>query len=356
MCAEAVNWDPRPESARLVDWDVASRVGARLSGSTSVSQLERARIVEDFGELIPRAEELVVEFTQLVPQGYRARPWVMNRMEWIDANLRGFQRVIEPLAIRVFEKSGDAGSGTAVRRKALGLQVGLLMGYVSRKVLGQYDLFLPPDDEGMLYFVGPNVATTERRFRFPPRDFRMWISLHEVTHRVQFGAVSWLRPFLLRQVDTYLSSVDLDPKRVFAVLKKAVEEVRNKSSKQDLIMLLMTPEQRQIVERIQGLMSLLEGHANFVMDNLGEEHVDQAARMRRALQERRKSSGLEKTFQRVIGFDAKVRQYDIGERFVSHIVERAGMEGFNRIWSSEDNLPSLAEVSKPDDWLARVHP
>jgi len=354
---EALDWNMRERSSALVDWQTASSVGARLAGAgPPLSDLERARLDDDFADAVPQAESLVAEFTGLRPEGYRARPWVMTRSEWIDANLRGFQRVLEPLASRLLERSGS-GRTAGIRRKGLGLQVGLLMGYVGRKVLGQYDLFLPPDDDGLLYFVGPNVVGVERRFRFPRRDFRLWLSLHEVCHRVQFGSVPWLRGYLTGQVDTYLSAMEVDPKRILDALKRAVEEVRKGGrSAQDLIFLLMTPEQRAVLERVQGMMSLLEGHANFVMDRVGTGRVAEGARMRRSLQERRRSTGIERTFQRVIGFESKIRQYDVGERFVTAVVDGAGIEAFNRVWESEANLPTMAEVMKPADWLARVAP
>jgi coenzyme F420 biosynthesis associated uncharacterized protein len=340
----------------LLDWPTASRVGRRLSGrGPTLTKLERARIVEDFAELVGDAETLVKEFTGLSHDGYRARSWVMNRSEWIDANLRGFQRVIEPLATRALARHGV--SAGAIRRKVLAAQVGSLMGYVSRKVLGQYDLFLPPDDDGLIYFLGPNVAEVEQRFNFPKRDFRMWLALHEVTHRIQFGGVPWLKGFLTRQVDEYLSQIELDPKRVVETLRQAVEEVRRNGARgADLLPLLMTPGQREIFERMQGLMSLLEGHASFVMEQLGEEHVKEAERMRRGLQHRRRSSRVERGFQKMIGFDRKISQYATGGRFVAHVVERAGMQGFNRVWQDEGTLPTLEEVVRPDDWLARVSP
>jgi coenzyme F420 biosynthesis associated uncharacterized protein len=279
---------------------------------------------------------------------------VLSRSQWIDQNLRGFQTVLEPLAARVLGRKNQGGS---VRRKGLGLQIGLLMGYVSRKVLGQYDLFLPPDDDGLLYFVGPNVVQVERRMRFRRRDFRLWLSLHEVAHRVQFGSVPWLRTHLTGQVDAYLDSVELDSKRVMEALRRAAEQVRSGERRgQDLIFLFMTEEQRTILGRVQALMSLLEGHANYVMDTVGAERVPGADRMRRGLHDRRKSSGIERSFQRLIGFESKVRQYDVGERFVAAVVERAGMAGFNRVWDEPANLPSLEEVMAPDRWLARVGP
>jgi coenzyme F420 biosynthesis associated uncharacterized protein len=201
------------------------------------------------------------------------------------------------------------------------------------------------------------VAEVEQRFRFPTRDFRMWLCLHEVAHRVQFGGVPWLRGFLTRQIDGYLSQIDLDPKRVFEALRRAVDEVRQHGARGvDLLPLLMTPEQREIFERMQGLMSLLEGHGNFVMEEVGRDHVRDADRMKLGLQQRRRSSRVERSFQRLIGFDRKISQYDTGRRFIAHVVERAGMDGFNRVWEGEQNLPTLGEVQNPDAWLARVSP
>jgi coenzyme F420 biosynthesis associated uncharacterized protein len=354
---EAVDWGmhDRSPASGLVDWKLASTIGARLTGGgPQLSETDRARLNEDFAELVPTAEDIVAEFTGMRPEGYRARAWVMSRSQWIDQNLRGFQTVLEPLAERVM---GQRAQGGSVRRKGLGLQVGLLMGYVSRKVLGQYDLFLPPDDDGLLYFVGPNVVAVERRMRFRRRDFRLWLSLHEVTHRVQFGSVPWLQSYLTGRVDSLLETMDIDSKRVVEALKRAVEQVRAGGRRgQDLVFLFMTPEQRAIVDGVQALMSLLEGHANYVMDTVGERHVPGAGRMRRGLHDRRRSSGIERSFQRLIGFDAKVRQYDVGERFVATVVERAGMAGFNRVWESPEHLPTLDEVHRPDRWLERLRP
>ena len=354
---EAVDWGmhDRDPAFGLVDWKLASNVGARLTGGgPQLSETERARLNEDFAELVPHAEGLVAGFTGLHPEGYKARAWVLSRSQWIDQNLRGFQTVLEPLAARVLGRKNQGGS---VRRKGLGLQIGLLMGYVSRKVLGQYDLFLPPDDDGLLYFVGPNVVQVERRMRFRRRDFRLWLSLHEVAHRVQFGSVPWLRTHLTGQVDAYLDSVELDSKRVMEALRRAAEQVRSGERRgQDLIFLFMTEEQRTILGRVQALMSLLEGHANYVMGTVGAERVPGADRMRRGLHDRRKSSGIERSFQRLIGFESKVRQYDVGERFVAAVVAQAGMAGFNRVWDEPANLPSLEEVMAPDRWLARVGP
>jgi coenzyme F420 biosynthesis associated uncharacterized protein len=341
----------------LVDWDSAARIAKRVAGSSPpLTPVQRAQLVEDFSEVVPEAQRRVMEFTGLPASPERARAWVMTRSEWIDQNLRGFRRLIEPLAERVHVRQSSL--FTPLRRQGLALQLGLLMGYLSKKVLGQYDLFLPPEDQGLVYFVGPNVVTVERRFGFPERDFRLWIALHEVDHQLQFGGVPWLRGHVAGLVDTYFDSIQLDPKQLITALRRAVEEIRSGEAEWKgigILFLLMTPEQRKTFREMQAVMSLLEGHGNFVMDELAKDTVDQGGRMRRTLKERRASgAGIEKTFQRAIGFEAKVRQYDQGERFVAEVVESVGMDGFNRVWAGRDNLPTLDEVARPDRWVDRV--
>jgi len=342
---------------RLIDWRTASKIGRRLAGQgMAMTAVDRARITEDFAELLPEAETLVAGFTGLVPGESRARPWVMTRGQWLDANLRAFERVLEPFAQKVLDGRTTAGLGE-LRRKSLGVQLGGLLGYLAHKVLGQYDLFAPPDDEGILYFVGPNVFAVERKFDFPQRDFRLWLCLHEVAHRVQFAGVPWLRGHLSGLVDSYLASVELDPKQLLASLRRAAQEVRQGNAEWrglGWVFLLMTPEQRDMFRRMQAVMSLLEGHGNFVMDGVAQGRIEAGPAFRQRLQERRRRPVVERAFQKAIGFDSKVRQYDVGERFVAQVVDRVGMAGFNRVWEDARNLPSLDEVNQPEAWLSRV--
>jgi coenzyme F420 biosynthesis associated uncharacterized protein len=354
MGATEVDWSMGSQAARLADWDTALQVGKRVSGpGVPVPAVERARMREDFAELVPHAETLITSFSGLSVEGFRSRAWVMSRGEWIRANLNGLQRLIEPLAARVM---ADKANRASYKRKAMGAQAGALLGYVGRRVLGQYDVFVPPDDQGLLYFVGPNVAEVERTFGLPARDFRLWIAIHEVTHRVQFGAAPWLRDHLAGMIDTYLGSVSLDSKELMDQLRHAVDEAKEGMDVRSMgvLYLILNREQRELVLTLQGIMSLLEGHASFVMNEVGREHVADVDRMRRTLAKRRRSSNLERTFQKAIGFEQKIRQYDSGERFVREAVRLAGQDGFNLVWSRPDNLPTLAEISDPAAWVARV--
>jgi coenzyme F420 biosynthesis associated uncharacterized protein len=342
---------------KLIDWRTARVVGEQIAGKgTLLSPVERARLLEDFGEVVPQAEDLVREFTGLSAGEYRARPWVMTRAQWLQANLRGFERILEPFAEKVVSQKTN-GALAGIRRNVLAAQVGGLLGYLGHRVLGQYDLFLPPDDDGLIYFVGPNIAGVERKFGFEPRDFRLWLALHEVAHRLQFAEAAWLRGYLLGLMDSYLNTVEIDPGWLTQSLKRAIDEVRSGRAEYrgfGWIFLLMTPEQREMVRQMQAMMSLLEGHGNFVMDQVSRGRVKNADGFRRTLHERRTKAGVEKAFQKAIGFDVKVRQYAQGEWFVAEVVREAGMEKFNRAWDQPANLPTMEEIARPKEWVARV--
>jgi len=357
--AVELDWSLGSHAARLADWETALRTGRTIAGpGPKVSQPARAALRADLTAHVTEAESLVRTFTGLEVGGFRSRAWVMGRGDWIRQNLKGLQRVMEPLAERVLERrpGGAHANRPTFARKALGVQVGGILGYVARRVLGQFDVFLPPDDDGLIYFVGPNLLDVERSFGLPARDFRLWVAIHEVTHRVQFAAAPWLRGELSGMVDAYLRTVSLDPKDLVEQLARAAEELRPgaRSDGPGGILRLLTPEQRPLFERTQAMMSLLEGHASYVMDEVGAGAVDDLPQLRRALARRRAVGGWEKRVQRAIGFDQKVAQYDAGQRFVHDVVERIGMSGFNLVWEGPGNLPEHGEIGEPDRWIARV--
>ena len=342
---------------RLADWGTARQVGDRLAGpGPALDAVQRARMREDFAEAVPRAEQMVSEHTGLRPGGYPSRAWVMHRGEWLRANLRGFQGLLEPVAARVAAGRADSAL-SGIRRKILGAEVGTLVGYLGRRVLGQYDLFLPPDDDGLIYFVGPNIAGVERKYGFPEADFRLWISLHEVTHRLQFGSAPWLRPHITGLVNSYLATLDLDARALAHRIRMAAEEVRDGKAEWrgfGWLFLVMDDDQRRMFRDMQALMTLLEGHGNFAMNAAGRGAIRGVDTFRRTLRERRRSSAPDRIVQRAIGFDQKVRQYDAGEWFVTSVVEQVGMERFNRVWEGPASVPTPEEIVRPEAWIARV--
>jgi coenzyme F420 biosynthesis associated uncharacterized protein len=201
------------------------------------------------------------------------------------------------------------------------------------------------------------VLALEKRFAFRPRDFRLWIAIHEVTHRAQFTAVPWMKSYYLGLIERALSSIDPDPKRMVHALARAADEFRNGRNPLDdggLVALLATDEQRGALADVQALMSVLEGHGNRVMNRLGREHVAGQARMARVLQARRQSGGMSAVVQKLVGLESKMRQYEVGEAFVDEVERAAGPHGIDAVWRGPEFLPSIGELSAPHDWLARV--
>ena len=187
----------------------------------------------------------------------------------------------------------------------------------------------------LVYYVGPNVLVLEKRFAFRPRDFRLWIAIHECTHRAQFTGVPWLKPYYLSLVDASLSSIDPDPRRLVQALTRAAEEMRAGRNPLDdggLVALLASDEQRGALSEVQALMSLLEGHGNSVMNKLGAEHVAGQARMARVLQARRQSGGVSAVLQKLVGLESKMRQYEVGETFIAEVERIAGPRGIDAAW------------------------
>jgi coenzyme F420 biosynthesis associated uncharacterized protein len=242
-----------------------------------------------------------------------------------------------------------------------GAQVGLLLGWMSTRVLGQYDQLLiedeDPDEQDIVYYVGPNVLSVERRYGFPPREFRLWLALHEVTHRAQFTGVPWMRQHFKSLLDHTLSGVDVDPKALFEGLRRAAEGIRagrNPLDEGGLLSVLASPEQFEAIQEIGGLMSLLEGHGDIVMDRAGADRIPNAARFSRALRERRRQKGVAKLVSVLVGLDAKLRQYEQGERFIEAVEAKGGPELLARVWQGPQWLPSWPEIRAPERWIART--
>ncbi len=232
-----------------------------------------------------------------------------------------------------------------------------MLGWVSRRVLGQYGLILPERADDTVFFVGPNVLAMEKRYAFRPRDFRLWITAHEVTHWGQFTGVPWLRDHVLGLSRSILELIDPDPQKLHRMLKKAASSLRNdeeRSSETGIFGLFATPEQRKIIEQLQAVMSVLEGHGNYVMHQVGQSHIVGVDCMERILHVRRRAGGASAVLQKLVGLDVKMRQYLLGEAFLTDITNRAGTEAMAALWDSPSNMPNLVEISHPTRWLKRV--
>ena len=345
-----------------VDWNMAERVAVRVGGRDPFeSSYHYDSLAPDFAELTTEAEELVGAATGLRSLAGPARARVTDRAGWVRANIKSFSRLLRPITDKLDERMGSS-KLTPFARRATGAEVGALLGWMSTRVLGQYDLLViedeEPDEQDVVYYVGPNILALEKRFAFPPREFRLWLALHEVTHRAQFTGVPWMRGHFLGLVEQSLGSVDPDPKRFVEAIRRVAEGVREGRNPLDdggIVALLATPEQSEVLQQVGGLMSLLEGHGDVTMDRAGAGRIPSAERFSRVLRQRRRNvSPGARLVQRLIGLEAKMNQYEQGEKFIAAVEAEGGPALLNRAFEAPANLPSLAEIRAPREWIDRV--
>ncbi len=343
----------------MIDWDLAVRVGSRLVGEgPRVSRAEADEAVAELRAGAARSTPLVREFTGLVASDRTAPVLVVDRPGWIQANADGFAHVISPLIEKLQEKKGPPSAlAEAVGSRITGVELGAMLGFLGSKVLGQFDPFHDaPGEQGRLLLVAPNIVHTERELGADPHDFRLWVCLHEETHRVQFTAVPWMTDHLRSEMSEIVGAVRTDTSELMGEAVRKVTDLVTGKSDGSLLDLFAGPEQKAVIERVTGVMSLLEGHADVVMDGVGPEVIPSVADIRRKFTQRRKGvGGLDRVLRRLLGLDQKMAQYRDGAVFVRAAVDKVGMEGFNAVWAEPGNLPTKTEILDPSLWIARVH-
>jgi coenzyme F420 biosynthesis associated uncharacterized protein len=356
-------------NGQMIDWDVAVSTGVRWARpGPQVSLAEARQTVAELRELAVAAERPVREITGLQSKVSPGNVAVVDRPGWIRANVDGFRVVLDPLVQQMRQRGAAPASGLlmGVGSRVTGMQAGLILSYLSGRVLGQYELFLPPgsgEDDGeepvgRLTLVAPNIVMVERELGVDPSDFRRWVCLHEETHRVQFTSVPWLRGYVQAQMTEFLLASDLDPAAILDRLRAAADAVAGAmrgGESESLIEAIQTPRQREILDRLTAVMTLVEGHGDYVMDAVGPQVVPSVTEIRERFNARRKKAGrVEQAVRRLLGIDLKMRQYAEGARFVREVVGEAGMDGFNRVWDSPETMPTRGEITNPRAWLARV--
>jgi len=347
-----------------VDWDLAERVARRFAGREPIAASYLGESLHsDFSAVTTRAEQLVGDFTGLHAPG-TASACVLDRPQWVHANVASMRRMLHPLTARVADRMARSPVAPIGRRVA-GTEMGVLLGFMAQRVLGQYDLLVPEDPDasaartgtGAVYYVGANILALEKRYAFRPHDFRLWIAIHEVTHRAQFTAIPWLKEYFLSLVEQALAIVDPDPGRLVQAMMRAADELRKGHNPLDdggLVALFASSEQRGVLAKVQALMSLLEGHGNSVMNELGRMHIAGQERMARVLQARRRSRGVAGILYKLLGFESKLRQYEVGEAFVAEAVRVGGTRAIDAAWRGPEYLPTMDEFARPTEWLTRV--
>ncbi|MBD0738043.1 zinc-dependent metalloprotease [Streptomyces sp. CBMA29] len=378
--------------SEMVDWNLAVATAQRLTRpGPEVSRDEARAIVAELRAHAQESEAHVREFTRMYgdaeapPHGTPVL--IVDRAGWVKANVAGFREVMKPLLGKMQARRPGGPGGVVlgtVGGKVTGVEVGMLLSFLSSRVLGQYETFAPPSRDmpagpvkpgpgesraGRLLLVAPNIVHVERELDVDPHDFRLWVCLHEETHRTQFSAVPWLRDHIEGEIQAFLGETELDASTVIERVREAVQSFTGSGGGKEtdaadaadddrsLVDLVQTPSQREILARLTAVMSLLEGHADYVMDGVGPEVVATVAEIREKFSQRRASGAgrLDQALRKLLGLDAKLRQYRDGERFVRAVVDEVGMDGFNRVWTSPNTLPTKAEIAKPAEWVARVH-
>ncbi len=342
-----------PATPAPIDYDLAVSTARRLvPAGPRLTLSEAADVVNELRDVTARAEEHVRTVTGLSGPGAPGPATVVDRAGWAAGNVDGFRAVLEPLSEQLFAGKSPNRAAEAVTRRVTGVQMGGVLAWLSSKVLGQYEVFLPPDQAaGRLTLVAPNIVETEQRLGVDPSDFRLWVALHEVTHRTQFTAVDWLHDHVRSEIGALLTASRLDdPTALLGRLKDGIGQ------KQSLVELVQTPEQKLVLDRVTAFMSLLEGHAEHVMDGVGPSVVPSVVDIRRRFQQRRAQRGnpLDRLLRRALGLDLKALQYAEGKVFVDHAVRQLGMAGFNRVWTSPETLPTREEIRAPQAWVDRV--
>ena len=344
----------------MVDWSLARQLARFAANAGSAPPpLPEA----DFPRLVAESEAHLRGYTGLEPGDGIPAPETVGRAEWAEVNVDSLGSLLGPVTERLGNRFEGAGPFAGPLRSAAGATVaaecGLVLGYMSQRVLGQYELsLLEPERPARLLFVGPNLSRAVRDLDIDADSFLRWIVLHEVTHVLQFSGVPWLRGQMGSLLREYLDTVEVRIERGAAGglpslpnMGDLVERFREGG----LVALVQTREQRRIFDRIQAVMSVIEGYSEHVMDAVGEQVLPAYEGLRDAMERRRRSrSAPERVLQRMLGLDLKMRQYELGKRFCDDVAQKHGIETLNRVWDDPASIPTLAEIEDPEAWVARV--
>jgi coenzyme F420 biosynthesis associated uncharacterized protein len=344
----------------MVDWSLARQL-ARFAAGAGAEPPELGSV--DFPTLVAETEGHLREYTGLTPVDAIPAPEAVGRTEWAEVNVDSLGALIGPVADRLGTRLESTGPFAGALRAAAGAtvaaEIGLVLGYMAQRVLGQYELsLLEPERTPRLLFVAPNLAKAIRDLDVDRDSFLRWIVLHELTHVLQFQGVPWLRDHMGSLLREYLATMEVRIERGAAGGLPSLPnpaDLLERFREGGLVALVQTREQRAIFDRLQAVMSVIEGYSEHVMDAVGERVLSEYAGLRDSMERRRRSrSAPERALQRLLGLDLKMRQYEQGKRFCDAVASRHGVDALNRVWDAPEAIPTLAELDDPDAWVARV--
>ena len=364
LTAQLVTDPGDPAATSYVDWEFAKATGRRLvPAGPTVSRAEAAEEVAGIRAAAAAARGPVAATSRLHTPGDLPDAVVVDRPAWIAANADSMSSLMDPVFSSVLAKAAArSGRGAppaalgAIGGKVTGAEAGSLLAFMASKVLGQYDL--APGGTPKLLLVAPNLVQAQRDLAVDAADFRSWVCMHEETHRVQFTAVPWLREHMVTTTRALAADLAPDPAKLVETAGALVQRLPEVfgSGGGGIADLFTTPEQRAQVAQVTAIMSLLEGHADVVMDEVGPSVIPTVATIRARFTERRKGAGsVDRVLRRLLGLEAKMRQYRDGAVFVRGVIDVVGWDDFNAIWTSPETLPTPQEIEDPAGWVARVH-
>ncbi|MGZ4940433.1 MAG: zinc-dependent metalloprotease [Halobacteriota archaeon] len=342
-----------------IDWEQVAINAANISDAERWSQSAKQTLLPAYKVFIDEPTEQIIELTGLTPSRTHDVQ-VFDRYDWITTNISAFSEQIAPLERALETQRRDSLLDKGIFRSNQVISTvgfSLLLGYLARKVLGQYDpsLFGRELVMGQIYFVEPNIEAVERQLSFRGEDFRRWIAIHEITHAIVFESVPWLKDHINALLRQYLEATGEGIRaRALRSRARAVTNDYVEKGQLSLMHVVLSPTQIQLVNRIQALMSVVEGYSDFVMDHVGKEMLTTYAYMKHEFElRRRRKTGREVLFERVTGLGMKMEQYVLGERFVEHVATEKGMDFVNRVWRSPSDIPTLDELVRPTRWITR---
>ena len=342
----------RPRRGRLTD---------RVAGTYPLADTYHLADVSEKMEQITREVSIIVPEATGLPLPGAPHTVVIDRTEWMDRNVATFAHLTEPARRKLEEKFEEAGSrsqsAAVIAERVLAAETRAVLSILARRVLGQYELVLPTGEQGdTVAYVGPNILQMERTHQFKPAEFRYWVALHELTHRAQFQGIPWMRDYFMGLVAELVET----SRPGEGALGRVIEEISQRWNsgrpivdERGLVGLLGSPEQNAVVDKVQALMSLLEGHGHVVMDRVGAQRLKSQERMSRVLKGRRHDKRTAAFF-RLTGLEMKLKQYKQGEDFVLGVEREAGWDALRIAFRGASSLPDLSEIESPTKWLRRV--
>jgi len=354
----------RDRAGEIIDWGQVAAIARRTSQAAPWLDADDREAAEaDYTSMLHEIAEPLREYTGSDLDLSHTRVRALDRPDWISANIENFRDLLQPLEQLYQEKANpsrmDMPGVAAAGRTVLSAEMGVLLGYLARRVLGQYDISLlgaRSTDAGLLYFVEPNIRAVQTQLGLPRREFSLWLALHEATHVHEFEGYPWVRDYLNTTVQEYIDSMVSHLRKGGGSMKGMLERTLDHLSMGGgLLEGIMTPEQRALVNKLQAMMCLLEGYSTHVMNALGERMLPHFSDIEDRIEQRsRNRSQAEQLFLRLTGLQMKMDQYRLGAEFVNQVVAARGIEFLNQVWHGPENLPTDEEIRQPERWVTRM--